>query len=636
MRNPKYFGMTCKMLFNIELLPIQVAILQELWTRPFPMLICSRGFGKSFLLAILSLLKCVLIPGTKVVVVGSAFRQSKVVFEYMETIWKNAPVLRSLCDSNSGPRRDVDRCTMHINDSWAIAIPLGDGSKIRGLRAHVIIADEFASINPDIYETVVAGFAAVSSTPVDNVKNAAKRRYFKDTGAWSDELQELYDANHRGNQAIISGTADYDFKHFADYWKRYRAIVESKGDPDKIAALFGDEIPDSFDWKDYCVIRVPYELVPEGFMDDKQVSRAKATMRHSSIYNMEYGAVFVKDSEGFFKRSLIDSCVASDAKPIITPNGSVWFDALTRGNPQRQYVYGIDPASEQDNFTISVLELHEDHTRLVYAWSTNRKNFKKRLEAGLAKEHDYYGFCARKIRDLMKTFPPVRIGMDSQGGGIAVLEALHDPDKMYDGEQFIWPIIDPEKEADTDGKQGLHLIELINFADSKWTGEANHGLKKDMEDKVIMFPRFDPVTLGLAAEEDGQAIKAGDISRMYDSLEDCVMEIEELKNELSIIVLSKTPTGREHWDTPETKEAGGKKGRLKKDRYSSLLIANMLARKIHRTATSAPYLAVGGFAHMIDTKQLEQAKSNQMYVGAENIIQEFYGVQYQAIRRNGV
>ena len=64
---------------------------------------------------------------------------------------------------------------MRLGDSWTVAIPMGDGSKIRGLRAHIIIADEFASISPDIYETVVAGFAAVSASPIENVKAEAKK-----------------------------------------------------------------------------------------------------------------------------------------------------------------------------------------------------------------------------------------------------------------------------------------------------------------------------------------------------------------------------------------------------------------------------------------------------------------------------
>jgi len=162
LRDPKYFGSSCKLLFGIELHPIQVSILQEFWIRPFPMFVASRGFGKSFLLALYCILRMVFCPGTKIVIVGAAFRQSKIIFEYMETIWRGSQILRNLFNGNDdGPRRDVDRCTMRLGDSWSVAIPMGDGSKIRGLRAHIIIADEFASISPDIYETVVSGFAAV-------------------------------------------------------------------------------------------------------------------------------------------------------------------------------------------------------------------------------------------------------------------------------------------------------------------------------------------------------------------------------------------------------------------------------------------------------------------------------------------
>jgi hypothetical protein len=177
LRNPKYIGTTCKVLFNIELHPIQIAILQEFWNRPFPMYIASRGWGKSFLLALYSVLRCTFYPGTKIVIVGAAFRQSKIIFEYMENIWRGSPILRSIFNGNDdGPRRDVDRCTIRLGDSWAIAVPMGDGSKIRGLRAHIIIADEFASISPDIYETVVSGFAAVSASPIQNVKEQAKKK----------------------------------------------------------------------------------------------------------------------------------------------------------------------------------------------------------------------------------------------------------------------------------------------------------------------------------------------------------------------------------------------------------------------------------------------------------------------------
>ena len=597
LRDPKYIGSTCKLLFNIELHPIQVAIIQEFWIRAFPMYIASRGWGKSFLLALYCVLRCAFFPGTKIVVVGAAFRQSKIIFEYMETIWRSSPILRSIFNGNDdGPRRDVDRCTLRLGDSWTIAIPMGDGSKIRGLRAHIIIADEFASISPDIYETVVSGFAAVSASPIQNVKEQAKRKAMIEAGLWNDELEKL--EYKMGNQAIISGTADYAFKHFASYWKRYKTIIESKGEKQKLEEIFNGEVPENFNWKDYTIIRIPYELIPKGFMDDKQVSRAKATI-HTGIYNMEYAACFVKDSEGFFRRSLIESCVASEANNILINNEKIYFDAVTRGDPSKTYVYGIDPASEQDNFSIVILEVNNTCSKVVYCWTTNRSNFKERQKTGLVNEYDFYGFCARKIRNLMKIFPAERIGIDAQGGGVAIEESLHDPSKLEEGEQLIWPVIDYDKHKDTDDQQGLHVLELIQFAKAEWTAQANHGLRKDLEDKVLLFPRFDNLTLGLAMEAEGKNIIDSDLNPIYDSLSECILEIEELKNELTTIVMTQTSTGpnaRDRWDTPELKLQNGKRGRLRKDRYSSLIIANMLARQMNRTIKNISYDVVGGNA----------------------------------------
>lgn len=613
MRDPRYLASTCKLLFDIELHPMQVCILQEFWIRAFPMYIASRGWGKSFLLALYCVIRCAFFPGTKIVVVGAAFRQSKIIFEYMETIWRNSSILRSIFNGNDdGPRRDVDRCTIRLGDSWTIAIPMGDGSKIRGLRAHIIIADEFASISPEIYETVVSGFAAVSASPIQNVKEQAKRQAMIDSGVWTPELDEIN--MKMGNQAIISGTADYGFKHFASYWKRYKSIIESKGDQRKLEEIFKGEVPTNFNWKDYSIIRIPYELIPKGFMDDKQVSRAKATI-HTGIYNMEYAACFVNDSEGFFRRSLIESCVTNENNNIIINNKPIVFDSVVQGNANAQYVYGIDPASEQDNFSIVILEVHPDHSRIVYCWTTNRGNFKDRQKVGLAKEYDFYGFCSRKIRNLMKSFPPIRIGLDAQGGGVAIEEALHDPSKLEEGEHLIWPVINYDKTKDTDGQSGLHILELVQFAKADWTSQANHGLRKDLEDKVLLFPRFDNLTLGLALDKENKDILSTDLNPIYDSYSECILEIEELKNELTTIVMTQTSTGpnaRDRWDTPEVKLPGGKKGRLRKDRYSALVIANMLARQLNRTLKPVEYNMIGDFRTNIVSSQ-----DSTMYKGPE-------------------
>ena len=596
MMQPEYFSMICKQIFNIDLLPVQALMLKEMWNRKFPMLIASRGFGKSFVLSLYSMMRAFFMPRRKIVIVGAAFRQSKVLFEYMDTIWKNAPILRDLSSTNSGPRRDVDRCVMHIGDSTITCLPLGDGSKIRGQRANDIVADEFASIPREIFENVVAGFAAVSSSPVENVKRIAAGKKAKELGKEQEAIKE--DELVKANQIILSGTAYYDFNHFAEYWKKWKAIINSKGNPSKLKEIFGDdeELPSGFDWKEYSIIRIPYELLPEGFMDAAQVARSKATV-HSGIYQMEFGACFTTDSQGFFKRSLIESCVVKKNEPVVLPSGEVFFESVLRGDPNKRYVFGIDPASEVDNFSIIVLEQHVDHSRIVHCWTTNRSEHKDKLKRGLVKESDFYSYCSRKIRDLMKLFPCERIALDAQGGGIAIMEALHDPDKIQDGELPIWEIIDDDKEKDTDGNPGLHILEMCQFAKADWVSEANHGTRKDFEDRVLLFPYFDSVSLGLALSDDKMT------KRKMDTLEDCVMEIEELKNELSLIMMSQTPSGRDKWDTPEIKLPGGRKDRLRKDRYSALIMANMAARTMRRTPPPIDYESVGGFVGGLQSKE---------------------------------
>jgi len=467
MTRPEYFSFLCKQVFNISILPSQALFLCEMWNRRFPMLIASRGFGKSFILSLYALIRALLLPERKVVVVGAAFRQSKVLFEYMETIWSNAPILRSMCDSNSGPRRDVDRCVMRINNSRVTCLPLGDGQKIRGQRANDIISDEFGSIPRDIFETVVAGFAAVSSDPIENVKKIAARKKAKELGLnlqeESDEVLEKKD-----NQIILSGTAYYDFNHFAEYWKKWKTIIKSNGQKNRLREIFnGEDPPADFDWTDYSVIRIPYELLPEGFMDASQVARSKATV-HAGIYQMEFGACFTRDSQGFFKRTLIESCVANDGSndsTIINDSQEqpIIFEASLRGDPNKKYIYGVDPASEVDNFSIVVLEVNPDHRRIVHCWTTNRSEHKEKVKKGYSKESDFYAYCARKIRDLMKIYPCIHIAMDAQGGGIAVMESLHDNDKIDDGELPIWPTIDDDKPKDTDDHRGLHILEMCQF-----------------------------------------------------------------------------------------------------------------------------------------------------------------------------
>lgn len=625
---PEYFYFTAKYIFNVELLPYQVVVLQQLWNHKFPMLIASRGAGKSFLLGLYALMRMSLLPsGRKIVICGAGFRQSKLIYEYMMRIWEHAPMLRNIAGNNDGSYKDPDQWMFKLNGGVTYAIPLGDGSRIRGLRANDIISDEFASINLEIFQTVIQGFGAVAADPVSNVKHIAELNYLKEQGLVGDNYE--YE-NENSNQTILSGTAYYDFNWFAKYYKDYKAFIKSRGDKEKVRHLFADgEVPKHFNHKDYAITRIPYELIPEGFMDDAQISRAKATS-NSIIYNMEYGAVFPKDSMGFFKRSLLETCVTTDG--VHTPDGIVQFSPRLYGDPRLQYVIGVDPASEDDNLSIVILELHPHHRRVVYCWTINKQRHKAMLKKDNTIDDDYYAFIARKIRILMSKYNVVAIAMDHQGGGIAIEEALQARKNLQEGEVQIWPIIIEGEEQPTDDEQGLHILHNINFSQSEWVGKANHGLRADFENKRVLFPKYDDAEVGIIALRDANE------GREYDTLEDALIEIEELKTELSIIQLTQTAAGRDRWDTPEIKLSGSKKGRLKKDRYSALLMANAVGHDIFFAKIQDQYYAGGGLA-----SELANIKPNgpfatgpAWWVEKMKELGDMQGIGINSFNRNGV
>lgn len=588
----------------------------------------------TFLFAVLATLKCALIPNYKIVGVGAGLRQSKMIFNYMTKLWNDAPVLRSVCNENSGPRNSNDRATFIINNSIATFLPVGDGKKIRGERAHLILIDEFSSFSPEIFETVVSGFAAVSAKPIDNVKELARREALKILGQWTEE-QALLSQKIETNQIIITGTADYAFLHFAEYWRRYHTYIQSRGNPTKkislpsgeiktLADYYPDGIPGHFDWRDYSIIRIPYDLLPSGFMDDKVIARAKGSNTNSAVYLREYMSCFPSDSDGFFRRTLIESCVANN-KNCNKPYWPIWcpepFDPVMKGKGNKKYVIGIDPAAHQDNLAIVVIEMHAEHRRVVHVWSTNLEEFNKKKAANTTEETEYFSYCARKIRDLVHAFPCDDIVIDGQGGGTAIVEALHDELRLQNGEVAFWPtneIMNPDSELPTDDFAGLHNIHIFQFAKSEHVSEANHGLRKDMEDKILLFPRFDTVSLELAAFADNQ-YEQNSGTKIYDTLEDCVFEIDSLKDEMVSIVMSKTSEGaggRDRWDSPDTVTPEGKKAKMRKDRYSALVMANFIARRKMKAPKDTAYKSYGGFAHMLAKKKKKKGeKTTNLYSG---------------------
>lgn len=616
MSQPEYFYMACKCILKIQRLDMfQGIILKELWNHKFPMLIASRGGGKSFMLAVYALLRAMFIPKRKILICSAGFRQAKIIFQYAEHLISDSPILTHMLNTDGHISKATDSQELRLGTSTIKAIPMGDGSRIRGIRANDIIADEFDSIPLDVFETVVAGFAAVSASPTENAARIRRKKLAE----MLEVIEPEDDEASIGNQIIISGTCGYSFKHFAQYHERYRDIIKSRGDSEKLKRIFGNDAPPrGFNHKDFSIIRLPVDLLPEGFMDDAQIARAKATV-HNGIYQMEYGAVFSSDSKGFFPRSIIEKCTVKDGQDIrikdtVIPAEEAVFKPKLYGDSTKQYIMGIDPAMATDNFAIVILEIHNNHRRVVYCWTTNEKDYKYKLKNKLIAQNNYYGYCVRKIRSLIRDFNIAYIAIDKDGGGRTILECINDEKLMQPGELQLWPMIMPTKVQDTDYYGGLHIIDVVNFSKEEYTSQSNHGMRKDMEEKELLFPLFDAISL---AEADIALVTSDN----HDE-ETNILEIEELKNELCTIVVTSTAvSGRERFDTPEVKTADGKKGRRRKDRYSALLMANMTARTLAMREDIVFDISTGGFANS-NYPRRNDGEAGKMYTGPDWLTQQ--------------
>lgn len=268
MSQPDYFYFLIKILFNMNTFPMQLLLLNELYTHKFPMLLASRGGAKSSTLAMYILIRMITIPGRQCIITSAGFRQAKIVFEYMERIWKNSPMLQGCYPSSrslaNGPTHGTDAWIFRLGESMCYALPVGpDGSKIRGYRANDLIVEEFASVNCPVFEEVMGPFLAVSANPIEQMQLSANNALMKKLG----EKTIAQDDTIVTNQLVLCGTAYYKFNHFYRYFSKWKDIILSRGERKKLQEILGKDYSEDFDWKDYSIIRIPVDMLPVGQMD---------------------------------------------------------------------------------------------------------------------------------------------------------------------------------------------------------------------------------------------------------------------------------------------------------------------------------------------------------------------------------
>jgi len=492
----QYPEIAAKDLLNVKLSDVQKVILRAMWFKKYVMAIMSRGSGKTFLNAVVATLKAMLYPGYRVGLLAPTFRQAKYMFDECHRLWQLSPILQAATEKK--PTAASDNCYIRFNTSGGRpgsiiqAIPLGDGSKIRGSRFFTIICDEFPHIPSDIFNRVIRPMAATVADPMENVERIQRQEELVKAGVLKEE--EISDES--ANQILITSSGYFTFNHIYPLYCIYRDHMLQGRD-------------------DYAAFRVPYTLLPKGFLDTKNVEGSRQEMS-SLEFRMEYGAEFIPDTEGFYKASLLESCKSST------------FSVQLAGDPDKSYILGIDPARTEDAFAICVIELGKP-CRIVNALEFYRQTFPD---------------MARKIETLCMNYNVQTIYMDSQGGGLSIKDILaENNNKLPNG-----PILDCEDALHLQ-KKGRHILKLCNFT-PEWIADSNFGALRLLENKELLFPEvpFEEANERLALAWE---------------------TVNAMKSQMQLIIVSETPTGKVHFDVPK----GGGHGKQKKDLYTAFLIA---------------------------------------------------------------
>mgnify|MGYP003687826023 FL=1 len=157
---------TTNLLAGVDLFPFQHMAIKGMLETDYFLGIWSRGMSKSFSTAIYAFLDAIFNQGVQIGIMAATFRQSKMIFEKIEDIARK-PEAQFLAQCITKKSKRNDQWTLEIGESKIIALPLGDGSKLRGFRFHRIIIDEFLLMPEQIYNEVILPFLSVVQNPTE-------------------------------------------------------------------------------------------------------------------------------------------------------------------------------------------------------------------------------------------------------------------------------------------------------------------------------------------------------------------------------------------------------------------------------------------------------------------------------------
>ena len=250
--------------FVSEVLGIHLKLFQKIliWAMMhfnFVMYLAARGQGKTFLTALFCCVRCILFPGTKIVVSSGTLKQAnEVLLKIQDDFMKRSPILCS----------EIEKCNIGQNDatigfhntSWIKTRTSSENS--RSARANIIIVDEYRMVDENVLNTVVRKFLTSPRQP----KYLEKSEY--------KHLQER-------NKEIYMSSA-----YFKSSWAYRKAQSYT-------LSFFDDK-------KKYFICGLPYQVsVKEGLLSKEQIEDEMSELDFNElVQSMEMECLWFGDTDG--------------------------------------------------------------------------------------------------------------------------------------------------------------------------------------------------------------------------------------------------------------------------------------------------------------------------------------------------
>ena len=546
---------------GVDLFPFQHMAIKSMFESDYFLGIWSRGMSKSWTTGIFAFMDAIMNQGVEIGILSKSFRQAKMIFKKIEDIAAK-PEAKYLANCITRTSKQNDEWVMEIGSSSIRALPLGDGSKLRGFRFHRIIIDEMLLMPERIYNEVIVPFLSVVQNPKEREDLYNLETQLIKLGKMKEEERFKWP----NNKLIMLSSASYKFEYLYKLYENFEMLITQDGQEKNNASR--------------TIMQFSYDCAPKQLFDENLIEQAKSTMSQSQ-YDREFGAIFTDDSSGYFKISKMQECTVPEGS---SPSVEV------KGEEGSEYILSFDPSwaesESSDDFAMQVFKLNKEtgYGTLVHVYAMAGQSLKNHIV--------YFHY-------LLTNFNIVSIVGD-YNGGVQFINAVKES-SLFKKSKILINIIETEFDNLENYQKSLRKAKtefkkdgtpcFLRKPTSDWIRRANELLQANFDHKRMWFasraindsfqeqrkkriPIQSLKFLNFADDEEKQS----DGAKMIDLVEHQQDMIDYTKGQCALIEVKSNPQGTQTFDLPLNLKRTSGPSKARKDCYSALVLGSWVIK----------------------------------------------------------